>query len=237
VDYYKSADSIGVAQEARICIAVGAAELPRHACDAAGRGGKDDHERFYDSQQLRINAWIGATWQAVSRVKDPDGLVESHVHFIRVRAEVVSRIATLGAEREVKAKSKQSRAALILPLSARNISNGLIPRWKSGAICGPGRRKVGDYVDAVVPISDVIHARQNSDTFPYTNIIGETERFLDEPLRLYNLPKSSGEFEQNFFCPDDSFSLQGVDKCGLNGSTQQQGQVRLLYCRAIKTLR
>jgi hypothetical protein len=67
VDYYRSPDSMGVAQSARICIAVGAAELPRHACDPLAEG-KDGIERFYDSQQLRINAVDSTTWQAWSRV-------------------------------------------------------------------------------------------------------------------------------------------------------------------------
>jgi hypothetical protein len=212
VDYYKSADSIGVAQEARICIAVGAAELPRHACDPLAEG-NDDHERFYDSQQLRINAVDCATWQAVSRVKDPDGLAESHVHFIGVRAEVVSRIATWGTEREVSAQinSRGSLDSSVICKQYLGRPNTLMEERRD---LRPGRRKVGDYVDAVVPISDIIQARQNSDTFPYTNIIGETVRFLDEPLRLYNLPNSSDEFEQNLFALTTLFVTR-VDKCGL----------------------
>lgn len=212
VDYYKSADSIGVAQEARICIAVGAAELPRHACDPLAEG-EDDHERFYDSQQLRINAVDCATWQAVSRVKDPDGFVESHVHFIGVRAEVVSRIATWGTEREVSARIN-SRGSLDSSVVCTQYLGRPNTLMEERSDLRPGRRKVGDYVDAVVPISDVIHARQNSDTFPYTNIIGENVRFSDEPLRLYNRPKTGEEFERNFFSLTTLFVTR-IDKCGL----------------------
>jgi hypothetical protein len=105
VDYYKSANSIGVEQAARICIAVGAAELPRHVCDPLAVGADDD-ARYIDSQQLRINAVDTATWQAWSRVKDPDGLVESHVYCVGIRADEVSRIVTWGTLREVKSGAK-----------------------------------------------------------------------------------------------------------------------------------
>ena len=212
VDYYRSPDSMGVAQKARICIAVGAAELPRHACDPLAEG-KDDIERFYDSQQLRINAVDSATWQAWSRVKDPDGLVESHVYCIGIRAEEVSRIATWGTKRDVKVELNRkggidSSVKCEEYLGRPNIVMEVRSDLRS---C---RRTVGDYVDAVVPISDVVHARQKSYTFPYNNLIGETVRFSDDPLRLHNRPNSGEEFEQNYFALATLFVTR-VDKCGL----------------------
>lgn len=212
VDYYKSADSIGVEQNARICIAVGAAELPRHACDPLAEG-NNDHERYYDSQQLRINAVDAATWQAWSRVKDPDGLVESHVYCIGIRAEEVSRIATWGTEREVTIKANSSGG---IDYSVKCQQYLVRPDilMENRKDLRPSRRTVGDYVDAVVPISDVIHARQKSYTFPYNNILGETVRFSDEPLGLYNRPKTGEEFERNFFSLMTLFVTR-IDKCGL----------------------
>jgi hypothetical protein len=211
VDYYKSADSIGVAQEARICIAVGAAELPRHACDPLAEG-NDDHERFYDSQQLRINAVDCATWQAVSRVKDPEGLVESHVYFLGVRADVVSRIATWGTKRVIKAMWDQDAIKGSVHCEEYLERPNIVMEVRSDL--RPCRRKVEDYVDSIVPISDVIHARQKSYTFPYNNILGETVRFSDDPLRLYNRPMCGEQFERNFFSLATLFVTR-VDKCGL----------------------
>jgi hypothetical protein len=78
----------------------------------------------------------------------------------------------------------------------------------------PCRRNVEDYVDAVVPISEVVGARQKSSTFPYNNLIGDTVRFSDEPLRLYNRPESADEFEQTLFAFVTVFVTR-VDKCGL----------------------
>jgi len=212
IDYYRSADSIGVAQEARICIAVGAAELPRHACDPLARG-KDDHERFFDSQRLRVNAVDSATWQAWSRVKDPDGLVESHVYCIGIRVDEISRIATWGTKREVEVKLNaqggiDSRVHCEEYLARPNVV------MEERRDLRPCRSSVDSYVDAVVPISEVVQARQKSYTFPYNNLIGENVRFLDEPLRLYNRPKSGDEFYQTLVALVTLF-VSRADKCGL----------------------
>jgi hypothetical protein len=69
-------------------------------------------------------------------------------------------------------------------------------------------------VDAIVPISDVINARQKSDSFPYNNIVGETVRFLDEPLRFYNAITSYEEYERSYFSLTTLFVTR-LDKCGL----------------------
>jgi hypothetical protein len=211
VDYYRSPDSMGVAQKARICIAVGAAELPRHACDPLAEG-KDGIERFYDSQQLRINAVDSATWQAWSRVKDPDGLVESHVYCIGIRAEEVSRIATWGTKREVKVELNRT-GGIDSSVKCEEYLGRPNIIMKARSDLRPCRRTVEDYVDAVVPISDVIHARQKSYTFPYNNLIGETVRFLNGSLRLHNRPNSV-EFEENYFALATLFVTR-VDKVGL----------------------
>jgi hypothetical protein len=65
--------------------------------------GADDEERYLDSQQLRLNEVHAATWQAWSRVKDPNGEVESHC--VGVRAEEISDVVTWGTNRTIKASS------------------------------------------------------------------------------------------------------------------------------------
>lgn len=212
VDYYKSADSIGVAQDARICIAVGAAEIPRHACDPLAQG-EDDTERFYDSQRLRINAVDSATWQSWSRVKDPDGLVESHVYCIGIRAKEASRIATWGTKREVKVEIN-GRGSLDSSVKCEEYLGRPNVVMEERQDLRPCRRTITDFVDAVVPISEVVRTRQKSYTFPYNNLIGETVRFSDGPLRLYNRPMSCEEFEQNFFALVTLFVTR-MDRCGL----------------------
>jgi hypothetical protein len=222
IDYYKSANSIGVAQAARICIAVGAAELPRHACDPLAEG-KDDYERFYDSQQLRVNTVDCATWQSWSRVKDPDGLVESHVYCIGIRAKEVSRIVTWGTKREVKVELN-SRGGIDSSVKCDEYLGRPNIIMESRSDLRPCRRKLADYVDAVVPISEVINARQKSYTFPYKNLLGETIRFLDGPLRLHNRPKSREEFEQTFSSLVTLFVTR-IDKCGLIWRSKRNGKV------------
>lgn len=211
VDYYRSADSIGVAQDARVCIAVGAAELPKNSCDPLAEG-HDENERFYDSQQLRINSVDCATLQAISRVKDPDGLVESHVYFLGVRADVVSRIATWGTKRVVKAGWEEGKINASVHCEEYLERPNIVMEERSDL--RPCRRKTADYVDAIVPISDLIHARQNLYTFPYNDLIGDTVRFSDDPLRLYNCAITSEQFARNCFGLMTLFVTR-IDKCGL----------------------
>ena len=212
VDYYRSADSIGVAQDARICIAVGVAELPKNVCDPLAKG-KDENELFFDSQQLRINAVDCATWQAISRVKDPASLVESHVYFLGVRADVVSRIATWGTDRTVSATYTRKDGIESTVHCEEYLERPNIVMEERSDL-RPCRRKTADYVDAIVPISDVIHARQNLYTFPYNDLIGDTVRFSDDPLRLYNCAINSEQFERNRFGLMTLFVTR-IDKCGL----------------------
>lgn len=211
VDYYRSADSIGVAQDARICIAVGAAELPKNVCDPLAKG-KDENELFFDSQQLRINAVDCATWQAISRVKDPEGLVESHVYFLGVRADVVSRIVTWGTDRTVSTCTRKGGIESTVHCEEYLERPNIVMEERSDL--RPCRRKTADYVDAIVPISDVIHARQNSYTFPYNDLIGETVRFSDDPLRLYNSPITCEQFKRTYFAVATLF-ITRIDKCGV----------------------
>jgi hypothetical protein len=105
VDYYRSEDTIGVSHPERISIAVGLAHIPRHLCDPLAQG-IDDHERYLDSQPLRLNEVHAATWQAWSRVKDPDGEEESHLYCVGIRADEISDVVTWGTNRTIKAASR-----------------------------------------------------------------------------------------------------------------------------------
>jgi hypothetical protein len=109
VDYYRSDHSLGVERKERICISIGMAETPANACDALAHG-KDATERWLDSQRLRRQGVDAATWQAVNRVKDPEGIVESKIYFIGCRLDRILQAATWGPNRNlVKKDIKESK--------------------------------------------------------------------------------------------------------------------------------
>jgi hypothetical protein len=113
VDYYRSDHSLGVERTERICITIGMAETPANACDALAHG-KDPDERWLDSQRLRRHGVDAATWQAVNRVRDPDGKVESKIYFIGSRIDRILQAATWGTNRDLVVKE----------ISERKSSNG-----------------------------------------------------------------------------------------------------------------
>ncbi len=111
IDYYRSDRSIGVERSERICITVGMAEIPANACDALAKG-VDADERLLHSRRLRRQSVDTATWQAVNRVRDPEGKVESKVYFIGCRAEQVRQVAIWGTNRQVMVKEiKETRGS------------------------------------------------------------------------------------------------------------------------------
>ena len=108
VDYYRSDHSLGVERTERICITVGMAETPANACDALARG-KDSDERWLDSRRLRRQGVDAATWQAVNRVRDPDGKAESRVYFIGCRLDRILQAATWGTNRNLVVEGYQGK--------------------------------------------------------------------------------------------------------------------------------
>ena len=103
VDFYRSDMTMGVARGDRICIAIGLAEIPSNACDHLAWG-KDPEARWLHSQSLRAQSVQAASWQAWSRVKDPNGEVESQVYCIGIRAEQVAAVVTWGSGRRLELK-------------------------------------------------------------------------------------------------------------------------------------
>ena len=103
VDYYRSDHSLGVERSERICITVGLAEIPANACDALAWG-KDPEEKWINSRALRLQAVHSATWQAVNRVRDPDGIVESKAYFVGCRLDQIRQTAIWGINRTLRLK-------------------------------------------------------------------------------------------------------------------------------------
>jgi len=101
VDFYRSDMTMGVERDDRICIAIGLAEVPSNSYDHLARG-RDTEARWLHSQSLRAQSVQAASWQAWSRVKDPEGEVESKVYCIGIRAEQVADVVTWGSGRRLE---------------------------------------------------------------------------------------------------------------------------------------
>lgn len=105
VDYYRSDFSMGVSRAERICIGIGMAELPANAMDPRAWG-KDEQERWVYSRQLRQQSVHAATWQAINRVRDPEGLQESRVYMIGTRLKEIRELVKWGPNRQATPELK-----------------------------------------------------------------------------------------------------------------------------------
>ena len=94
VDYYRSTRTLGVSCDARRMVCVGAPVTAINAFDGVSK-------EYDESQKMRVNANHAAFWQAVSRIKDPDGEEESHVYCIGIREDEIRMMCTWGINRTI----------------------------------------------------------------------------------------------------------------------------------------
>jgi hypothetical protein len=168
VDFYRSDMTMGVARGDRICIAIGLAEIPSNACDHLAWG-KDPEARWLHSQSLRAQSVQAASWQAWSRVKDPNGEVESQVYCIGIRAEQVAAVVTWGSNRELELQE-------IREIRLPDESTARVPRFKVQVDCliepprifaeertadHRDRHSVGEYIAGFESGEDVIALKRS----------------------------------------------------------------------------
>ena len=101
VDYYRSPHSLGVGNSNRVCIAFGLAEVPVNTFDAECINSNDP---LIESRRLRYDYVLSATWQAWSRVKDPEGLTPSTIYALGVRSNEIQNVIAWGKNRTSKPK-------------------------------------------------------------------------------------------------------------------------------------
>jgi len=104
VTYYKSSDTMGVSSDARIIIAVGAAEKPSNSFDAITNTKED-------SLILREEVLHCDTWQAWSRIKDPQSKENSIVFGLGCSADQCKNIIKWGFDRTVTIKHDINKKA------------------------------------------------------------------------------------------------------------------------------
>lgn len=197
VDYYRSDHSLGVERTERICITVGMAETPANACDALAHG-RDLNERWLDSRRLRRQGVDAATWQAVNRVRDPDGKVESRVYFIGCRLDRILQAATWGTNRNLVVKSikesKGSQGTIIkTPIFEVQVDQKIeLPRiyGENKNSTKSERRSVKDFIESIELYN---YGCINSENHDISSIHINRENVAK--LRIYNIPKNDIELD------------------------------------------
>jgi hypothetical protein len=113
VTYYKAPEMMGVSADARVMIAVGVADKPSNSFDAIT-------ETKEESLVLREEAVHCDTWQAWSRVKDPNGEVPSLVFALGCNADQCKNIVTWGFNRTVEI-NQRDRKRVVKVHTDRNV--------------------------------------------------------------------------------------------------------------------
>ena len=197
VDYYRSDRSMGVERTERVCITIGMAETPANACDALARG-KNSDERWLDSRRLRRQGVDAATWQAVNRVRDPDGKVESRVYFIGCKLNRILQAATWGTNRNLIVKDieerKGGRGEIIkTPVFDVHVDQGIeLPRiyGENKNTTKSERRSVKDFIEGIEFYSD---DSINSGNHDISSIDISKENVAK--VGIYNFPINEMELE------------------------------------------
>jgi len=172
-DYYRSDRTMGVERSERVCISIGMAEIPANACDTLARGNNAE-EKWVDSRSLRLQAVHCATWQAVNRVRDPEGKVESRVYFVGCRFDQVQQVATWGTNRQAVLKDIEEKNGFGVPIFEIQTDQELeLPKILADSKnrTRPGRRIVRDLVEKV-ELNNVSNI--NSENVDIFSILGLT---------------------------------------------------------------
>ncbi|MDQ1273941.1 MAG: hypothetical protein QG591_2571 [Planctomycetota bacterium] len=215
-DYYRSSNSIGVECEARIGIAIGIANTPTNTFDCVTNN-------VPESQALRLQDVHSATWQAWSRIKDPEGKVPSKLYCIGVRSDAVDAVITQGSNRQVFYNGKGANGRHIPP---KITINEELPRpkvlmeAKSNWSSSPCNAEAACYLAGHVPVSELpkfLDSVKTFDNYLYSNI-GKNQRFLpvldsSSPLRMYNLG-CTVEQQQESALALKILMVSREDKCG-----------------------
>jgi hypothetical protein len=194
VDYYRSDRTLGVERSERVCIAVGMAEIPANSYDALADG-TNDKERWLDSRKLRRQSVDAATWQAVNRVRDPEGKVDSRIYFVGCRIDQVLQVATWGTKREIAErgfkKIKGSNTKEIeTPIFDVVVEQALeLPKIYSenSNRDRPDRRSVEGFIKSIELNQD------DSINFQKADIFSNNNRENVQKLRIYNFPIDENE--------------------------------------------
>jgi hypothetical protein len=198
VDYYRSDQTLGVERKERICIALGFAEIPANTFDFLAWG-MDQEERWLESRKLRLQAVHAATWQAVNRCRDPEGLQESRIYFIGCRLDQVQQVARWGINRQLclreirESQFQLDQTTIKTPIFDITIDQELeLPKVfiENKHNTHSKRRQVSDLIKEIVPYNyEFIKSENQANFSTYIN------RENGLKVTFYNLPKINYEID------------------------------------------
>lgn len=125
VTYYKAPEMMGVSADARVMIAVGVADKPTNTFDAIT-------ETKQESLILREESVHCDTWQAWSRVKDPNGKIPSLVFALGCTVEQCENIVTWGYNRtvEIQPYTIRQKKKVKINLEKSNLTKPIVIKAK-----------------------------------------------------------------------------------------------------------
>jgi len=220
IDYYRSPSSIGVECSARIGIAIGIANNPTNTYDYAT-------DNVAESRSLRFQSVHAATWQAWSRIKDPEGKIPSFLYCIGVRSDDVNSVIRQGSNRTVINNGKDNNNRNIPPtitLSEELPHPTVMMEMKTKIALEPRKCTVDDYIDCVVPLEDrlkdeLVDLRLTKSLktqlfYIYSYICEIVGKFKISEYKLYNQNESPDWIENNSILFYTNI-ISRIDKCGL----------------------
>lgn len=239
VDYYRSDTTIGVENSARICIAIGLAELPSNTYDHQASG-ENEEARWIDSQRLRRESVDASTWQTWSRVKDPKGQDESRVYCIGVRGERIRSVVSWGPGRKLELVDTESGRLPdgtpwkkpIFRITVKELIKP--PKICSENYVATGRAKgnIGEWVQRVEKYDPNLIFSEFENILPITN-----NRQNSNKLGIYNNPRDDFEVASSIAILTsllaarfDSYAIQDKtpDASGRFGYTKNNGNLKMM---------
>lgn len=118
VTYYKAPEMMGVSSNARVMVAIGIANKPSNSFDVVTTNTEESKKMLFESVHCD-------TWQAWSRVKDPQGKEPSLVFALGCTIEDCEAITTWGYNRTVEVKPYSNGQKKIIKVLCEN---GMISR-------------------------------------------------------------------------------------------------------------
>ena len=176
VTYYKSSDTMGVSSEARIIIAVGVAEKPSNSFDAITNTKQD-------SLILREEALHCDTWQAWSRIKDPQAKESSIVFGLGCSVDQCKNIIKWGFGRTVTINNDGYKKITNVTLEGDMLTFPKVILCNSFESMLENANQHRTFKNALCQIENNRTICQNS---PIINIIGES---WQEVRIIYNVTK------------------------------------------------
>jgi hypothetical protein len=201
-DYYRSSESIGVENPARVGIFVGFPATPTNSMDYAAAS-------YEESQELRHLEALSTAWQTMSRIKDWEGKVQSSAYCIGINHDQVCQIATQGKNLRAQFIRKSViditvEEALPLPQIMKLYTRQAHAEQRKSS---PYIKKIwdsnGDLTDCPIPVYRVKKMDSNFSKTSYNIIYENLEKngsiFLDDGSflvfgALFSFPKTDEEW-------------------------------------------